>query len=127
MGKRQTNTISTSATSRELSEEERGSLNFTKIEMTPVSVDTSSATPPGEALVQWRVMSLAWMEKIMSTVNETCKLDHRELTDTELDAVTGGLVVVTPQNVTLLGPALLVPAAPPTTNGHRGTGGQIGP
>ena len=43
MGKRQTNTISTSATSRELSEEELdqvvgGSLNFAKIEMTPVSV-----------------------------------------------------------------------------------------
>jgi len=51
----------------------------------------------------------------------------RELWDDELDTVTGGLVVVTPQNVTLLGPALLIPAAPPTTNGHRGTGGQIGP
>ena len=50
-----------------------------------------------------------------------------ELRDDELDRVTGGLVVVTPQNVTLLGPALLVPSAPPTTNGHRGTGGQIGP
>ena len=68
MGKRQTNTISASATSRELTEEELdqvvgGSLNFTKIEMTPVSVDTSSATPPGEALVQWRMMSLALMEE----------------------------------------------------------------
>jgi bacteriocin-like protein len=53
MGKRQTNTISTSATSRELTEEELdqvvgGSLNFTKIEMTPLSVDTSSATPPAK-------------------------------------------------------------------------------
>jgi hypothetical protein len=26
----------------------------------------------------------------MNTVNDTCKLDHRELTDTELDVVTGG-------------------------------------
>jgi hypothetical protein len=36
----------------------------------------------------------------------------RELRDDELDRVTGGLVVVTPQNVTLLGPALLIPPAP---------------
>jgi regulator of extracellular matrix RemA (YlzA/DUF370 family) len=33
-----------------------------------------------------------------------------ELLDSELDRVTGGLVVVTPQNVTLLGPALLIPS-----------------
>ena len=59
MGKRQTNTISTSATTkqvrestdRELTKEELdqvvgGSLNFTKIEMTPVSLDTSSVAPP---------------------------------------------------------------------------------
>jgi bacteriocin-like protein len=26
----------------------------------------------------------------MNTVKDTCKLDHHELTDTELDAVTGG-------------------------------------
>jgi hypothetical protein len=38
------------------------------------------------------MMSLALMEKIMSTVNNTCKLDHREITDTELDAVTGGRI-----------------------------------
>ena len=65
----------------------------------------------------------------MSKTNDTSKLANRdrELRDDELDTVTGGLVVVTPQNVTLLGPALLIPAAPPTTNGHRGTGGQIGP
>jgi hypothetical protein len=65
----------------------------------------------------------------MSKTNDTSKLASRdrELRDDELDTVTGGLVVVTPQNVTLLGPALLIPAAPPTTNGHRGTGGQIGP
>ena len=66
----------------------------------------------------------------MTTAHDTgatsLSLD-RELRDDELDTVTGGLVVVTPQNVTLLGPALLIPAAPPTTNGHRGTGGQIGP
>jgi hypothetical protein len=64
----------------------------------------------------------------MTTAHDTGATSlSRELRDDELDAVTGGLVVVTPQNVTLLGPALLIPAAPPTTNGHRGTGGQIGP
>jgi hypothetical protein len=68
----------------------------------------------------------------MSKTNDTerthqPKADRAELLDSELDTVIGGLVVVTPQNVTLLGPALLIPAAPPTTNGHRGTGGQIGP
>jgi hypothetical protein len=36
----------------------------------------------------------------------------RELRDDELDRVTGGLVVVTPKNVTLLGPPLLIPSAP---------------
>ena len=61
------------------------------------------------------------------TEQSNLRQEDRELRDDELDAVTGGLVVVTPQNVTLLGPALLIPAAPPTTNGHRGTGGQIGP
>jgi hypothetical protein len=70
------------------------------------------------------------MSKHQTTAHDTGATSlsrDRELRDDELDAVTGGLVVVTPQNVTLLGPALLIPAAPPTTNGHRGTGGQIGP
>jgi hypothetical protein len=31
----------------------------------------------------------AWM-KIMSDINENPKFDHRELTDTELDAASGG-------------------------------------
>ena len=53
----------------------------------------------------------------MSTAHDTGATRlSRELRDDELDTVTGGLVVVAPQNVTLLGPALLIPAAPPTTN-----------
>jgi hypothetical protein len=45
----------------------------------------------------------------MTTPNNN---SNRELRDDELDAITGGLVIVTPQNVTLLGPALLVPSQP---------------
>jgi hypothetical protein len=36
---------------------------------------------------------LAW-RKMMSDTNDNSKLDHRELTDTELDGVSGGLVVI---------------------------------
>ena len=32
--------------------------------------------------------------EIMSKTNDTSDLDHRELTETELDGVTGGLVVI---------------------------------
>ena len=35
------------------------------------------------------------MEEIMSKTNDTSDLDHRELTETELDGVSGGLVVAT--------------------------------
>jgi hypothetical protein len=43
--------------------------------------------------------TLAWMEKIMSKTNDTSKLDrpkleNRVLTESELDAVSGGLVVI---------------------------------
>jgi bacteriocin-like protein len=41
-------------------------------------------------------------------------LNNDELDDNELDSVTGGLVVTA------------IIAAQPTTNGRRGTGGQIG-
>jgi hypothetical protein len=34
------------------------------------------------------------VEKIMSNTNDTSNLDHRELTDTELDAVSGGFMSV---------------------------------
>jgi lactobin A/cerein 7B family class IIb bacteriocin len=51
-------------------------------------------------------------------------LNNDELDDNELDSVTGGLVVIAiiavlMKNISLVGPA--------TTNGSRGTGGQIGP
>jgi hypothetical protein len=40
----------------------------------------------------------AWMEKIMSKINDTSKLDHpklenRVLADNELDTVTGGSII----------------------------------
>jgi hypothetical protein len=60
----------------------------------------------------------------MTTAHDTgatsLSRDSRELRDDELDAVTGGLVVVTPQNVTLLGPALLVPPAAPAKHWFNG-------
>jgi hypothetical protein len=55
------------------------------------------------------------MAKHQTTAHDTGATSlsrDRELRDDELDRVTGGLVVVTPQNVTLLGPPLLIPSAP---------------
>jgi hypothetical protein len=63
----------------------------------------------------------------MTTAHDTgatsLSRDSRELRDDELDAVSGGLVVVTPQNVTLLGPALLVPPGPAAPAKHWFNGG----
>ena len=39
-------------------------------------------------------MNAGLKETTMSNTNNNSKLDHRELTDTELDAVSGGLVVI---------------------------------
>ena len=51
------------------------------------------------------------MESIMSKSNDTSKPEHRELTDTELDGVSGGLVVIA--IIAVLIP-LLVPAVNPS-------------
>ena len=50
------------------------------------------------------------MTTTVNTDLELTEVERDELLDSELDRVTGGLVVVTPQNVTLLGPALLIPS-----------------
>jgi lactobin A/cerein 7B family class IIb bacteriocin len=51
-------------------------------------------------------------------------LNNDELDDNELDSVTGGLVV-TAIIAVLIG-NIMEPSPQPTTNGRRGTGGQIG-
>ena len=59
----------------------------------------------------------------MTTAHDTAATSlsrDRELRDDELDRVTGGLVVVTPQNVTLLGPALLIPRPAPAKHWFNG-------
>jgi bacteriocin-like protein len=53
-------------------------------------------------------------------------LNNDELDDNELDSVTGGLVVIAIIAVLIKNISLVVEPQP-TTNGNRGTGGQIGP
>jgi bacteriocin-like protein len=53
------------------------------------------------------------METIMSKSNDTSKPEHRELTDSELNAVTGGIIAVL---IGLSSDAEIVTTAP--INGH---------
>jgi bacteriocin-like protein len=53
------------------------------------------------------------METIMSKSNDTSKPEHRELTDNELNAVTGGIIAVL---IGLSSDAEIVTTAP--INGH---------
>jgi hypothetical protein len=70
------------------------SLPFTEIKFEYTEQGTAQPAAPAK---HWfnggGFLWLGW-RKIMNTVNDTSNSDHHELTDSELDGVSGGLVVI---------------------------------